>query len=106
MKTYTVSERDADGGVLVTIRAESYQAAARAAARKIHGRRAFADRLTGSPGVSGVFQAYVSTDSRVPAKVGAPFHVSEGAHPRAIRFGGTDPARCTFLAEAPLRRCS
>jgi hypothetical protein len=102
MKTYTVTAEDSSTEVLVTIRAESYQAAARAAARKLHGRRAFAERLSGSPGVSGVFQAFVSNETLVPTKVGDPFHVSEDAHPSAIRLGACDPARGMFLA--PMRR--
>jgi hypothetical protein len=75
MRTYTI-RKDEAGRVLALIRAESYQAAARAAARKLHGRRAFANRLTGSPGVSGVFQAYVSEGS-CSSTIGDPFHVSE-----------------------------
>jgi hypothetical protein len=54
--------------------------AARRAAKRLHGRRAQAVRLTGERGKSGVFGAYVPVPARLgggQTSVGGPFHIAE-----------------------------
>ena len=58
------------------VRAETISEAANAAAKRLVGKHAFAARVTGDPGLSGMFQAYVRT--REPNQVtsrGDSFHV-------------------------------
>lgn len=76
---YIISESTSDGlwRVVRTIRHGSPDDAATTYARKVHGRRAIAWRLTGERGLSGRFQAYLPAPKPYGGLVeeGEPFHV-------------------------------
>lgn len=73
---YTVSAGSGAGATLATIRAASVEDAAAAYARRQY-RGATALRVTGSPGLSGVFQAYTPTPEGGLTSRGVNFHVSQ-----------------------------
>ncbi|MBZ9712168.1 hypothetical protein [Deinococcus multiflagellatus] len=77
-KTYTVSPRsEATFTEPFTVRAESYDEAATKASRKLNGRTTRGLRVTGTSGMSGVFQGYKSVRGGGETSVGGNFHLSE-----------------------------
>ncbi len=78
MTTYEIDPRANENKLRLTVRAESVEAAATRAARKWFGPRAWANRETGDPGKSGVFQAYIGlSGGNMSTSLGRHFHVSE-----------------------------
>ncbi len=80
MTTYKIQPRGyGPDGYLAdaeTVSADTYDEAATAFAKRRHGRHAFARRVTGLPGRSGLYAPYVSQkDRRAWHKVGTAFHV-------------------------------
>lgn len=71
---YTISAGSGAGATLAAIRAASVEAAATTYARRQH-RGATALRVTGTPGLSGVFQAYTRTATGGLTSRGGAFHV-------------------------------
>ena len=65
------------------LRGRSIGEAVQHAAHRLHGRRAFAHRVTEMFGMSGVFQCYVDPPGRISGStsVGANFHVMEDLTP-------------------------
>lgn len=69
--------RTADLAGEFTVRGKSIGEAAQIVARRIGGRNAIAERTTGSPDLSGMFQAYKPLPGGGLTSVGYPFHVQE-----------------------------
>lgn len=70
---YQISTRNHEQ--LFQARAESIEEAAQRAARRLHGRAATALRVTGTRGLSGMFQAYKSARTGGQTSIGDNFHV-------------------------------
>lgn len=71
----TIREKDGAGEVLCRPRTDNHNEAAQRWARRAHGRRATAVRLTGVTGLSGVWQAYLPAPTGGRTSVGRPFWV-------------------------------
>jgi hypothetical protein len=76
---YTISTLQRIEGQLVgkdlEARGQTPEEAAQHVARRLHGRRAYALRTTGTPGLSGVFTAYRNLADGAATSVGETFHV-------------------------------
>jgi hypothetical protein len=71
----TIREKDGAGQILGSSRADSHEEGAQRWARRAHGRRATAVRVTGVSGLSGVWQAYLPAPTGGREAVGSPFWV-------------------------------
>lgn len=74
---HRISVRD-DSGLwqdVATIRSDSSESAASVYARRQYGRRATAIRVTGLPGKTGIFQAFVPVRTGGQTSQGPQFHV-------------------------------
>ena len=73
-KSYLITPKNDES---FTVRAHTYQEAARIGSNRMHGRNATAKRTTGDPGKSGYFQSYKHVrGENALSSVGEPFHVS------------------------------
>jgi hypothetical protein len=78
MRHYQIRPRE-DTPAPFTVRAVTYEQAAQMGARRLHGRQRglFARRVTGDPGKSGYFQAYIPVTTGGASSYGRNFHVRE-----------------------------
>lgn len=59
------------------LRAKTHHEAAQHAARRLHGRKAWAKLVAGEPGKNAVFQSYTTTKDGAANSIGANFHIGQ-----------------------------